>query len=66
MKEKVKPFVLIYGSSIKSNRKEITIFWITIERDFELNDRVNNLCKKANGKRPCRFCKTYIIQAGFI
>ena len=66
MKEKVKPFVLIYGSSIRSNRKEITIFWITIERDFELNDRVNNLCKKANGKCPCRLCKTYITQAGFI
>ena len=49
----VQPFiVLIDGSSIESNRKEITTFWKTIERYFELDDYVNNLCKKANGKRP--------------
>ena len=57
MKEKgqkiVQPFiVLIDGSSIESNRKEITTFWKTTERYFELDDYVNNLCKKANGKRP--------------
>ena len=57
MKEKgqkiVQPFiVLIDESSIESNRKEITTFWKTTERYFELDDYVNNLCKKANGKRP--------------
>lgn len=57
MKEKgqkiVQPFiVLIDGSSIESNRKEITTFWKTTERYFELDDYVNNLCKEANGKRP--------------
>ena len=47
------PFVdLIDCSSIESNTKEITRFWITIDRDFIFDDHVNDLCKKTNGKRP--------------
>ena len=37
---------LIDGSSIESNRKEI-LLGITIDRDLEFDEHVNNLCKKA-------------------
>ena len=37
---------LIDSSSIKSNTKEI-LPKITIDRDWEFDDHVNNLCKKA-------------------
>ena len=47
------PFIaLIDCSSIESNTKEINFQKITIDRGFIFDDHVNDLCKKANGKRP--------------
>ena len=38
--------ILIDGSSTESNTKEILLA-ITIDRDLEFDEDVNNLCKKA-------------------